>query len=198
VRQALRTGEQVAWRHGALLLGLAANCKNEGVALLGAVTIALLVIGPRAGIVDRVKKLWPAYALTVPWMAIRAMHVTPTDLAGGDVVARFMERVVHTNDILTLLAKQLNQKWAWMALLVALLAVPVAAIVRERFVLIVTGIQLAFLVGAYFVTPYSVQWHVGASWFRITQQVAVPISFVVLLALVAAISESPGTRTRES
>jgi hypothetical protein len=188
LREALRTGEQAAWRHGALLLGFAANCKNEGVALLGAVTIALVVVGPRAGIVDRVKKLWPAYALAAPWMVIRAIHSLPTDLAGGDVMSRLADRLTSTYSILALLAARLNQRWAWMALLVALLAVPVAAIVRERFVFYVTAIQLVFLVGAYFVTPLSVEWHVFASWQRITPQLAVPISFVVAMMLVEAVS----------
>src|SRR5207248_1695527 len=42
MRRALLDDDAAAWRHGALMLGFAANCKNEGLALLVAVTIALL------------------------------------------------------------------------------------------------------------------------------------------------------------
>ena len=198
LREALRTDEPAAWRHGALLLGFAANCKNEGVALLAAVTLAMAVAGPRAGLPSRVKRLWPAYALAGPWIAIRAFHALPTDLAGGGALARFVERLGHADSILALLASRLFQPWAWIALVAALLVIPAAAIIRERFVLAATVIQLFFFVAAYFATPYDVAWHVWASWPRLTSQLVVPVSFVVLLALVAVLSESPGTPPRGS
>jgi hypothetical protein len=158
----------------------------------------MAVAGPRAGLASRVKRLWPAYALAAPWIAIRAFHALPTDLAGGGALARLVERLGHADSILALLASRLFQPWAWIALVAALLVIPAAAIIRERFVLAATAIQLAFFVAAYFATPYDVAWHVWASWPRLTSQLVVPVSFVVLLALVAALSESPGTPPRGS
>jgi hypothetical protein len=188
VRQALRDDDAASWRHGALMMGFAANCKNEGIALVAAVTLALVVVrGARGGIVSRIMRIWPAYVLVAPWIFVRAAHALPTDLAGGDAIARFIERLGHAGGILRLLAVRLYEPWAWAALLVGLLAVPAAAIVRERFVFIVTAIQLVFFIGAYFATPYDVQWHVVTSWPRLTTQLAVPISFVVLLMLAQAL-----------
>jgi hypothetical protein len=188
VRQALRDEDAASWRHGALMMGLAANCKNEGVALVAAVTLALVVVrGARGGVVSRIMRLWPAYVLIAPWIVVRAAHALPTDLAGGDAIARLIERLGHAGEILRLLAVRLYEPWAWAALLVGLLAVPAAAIVRERFVFIVTSIQLVFFIGAYFATPYDVQWHVFTSWPRLTTQLAVPISFVVLLMLAQSL-----------
>ena len=102
---------------------------------MAAVTLAMAVAGPRAGLASRVKRLWPAYALAAPWIAIRAFHALPTDLAGGGAFARLVERLGHADSILALLASRLFQPWAWIALVAALLVIPAAVIVRERFVL---------------------------------------------------------------
>jgi len=198
VRAALRDDDAGSWRQGALLLGFAANCKNEGLALLVAVTIAAALCGPRSRIVPSVKRLWPAFALAAPWLVLRAFHALPTDLAGGSLFDRLSQHLADAGAILALLASRLSQPWAWIALAVALFAVPPAAIARERFVLVAMGIQLAFLVGAYFVTPFDVAWHVWASWPRLTAQLAVPVTFVVGMALAATLSESPGIPIRES
>jgi len=189
LREALREADPAAWRHGALLLGLAANCKNEGLALLASVTVALAIAGPRRELAARLKRLWPAYALAAPWLAIRAVHALPTDIASGGAAARLLERLGHADAILALLAARLAQPWAWIALVAALLVVRAPVLARERFVLAATAIQLAFFVAAYFTTPYDVAWHVWTSWPRLTGQVAVPISFTVMLALAAAISD---------
>src|ERR1700680_326652 len=44
LRYALLYDEPAAWRHGAVLLGLAANVKNEGIALMVAVAVAVLIV----------------------------------------------------------------------------------------------------------------------------------------------------------
>ncbi|HEY2627606.1 MAG TPA: hypothetical protein VGI57_00690 [Usitatibacter sp.] len=198
LRMGLRDDDEAPWRHGALLLGLAANCKNEGLALLAAATLAVAISGPRRGIVTRVKRLWPAFALAAPWLVIRALHALPTDLVSGSVLDRAMEHLSNGAAILGVLAARLAQPWAWIALAVALLAIPAATLARERFVLAVTAIQLLFFVGAYFTSPFDVAWHVWASWPRLTAQLAAPISFVVVAMLVRVLSEPPGIPLRES
>src|SRR4051812_32772811 len=65
IRTALLNDDDAAWRHGALLLGFAANCKNEGLALLVAVTIAVVATSW-----PRVRKLAPAYVLVAPWLIL--------------------------------------------------------------------------------------------------------------------------------
>jgi hypothetical protein len=198
VRAALRDGDAVSWRHGALMLGFAANCKNEGLAMLVAVTIGVAVVGPldlaganvgesarrvwRRGIAI-LRNLWPAYALTAPWLLLRLMHALPTDIAGGSPFSRLVARLPHTGEILFFLASHLAQPWFWLAVLAGFLIAPAAARKGERFVLLVTAIQVAFYVLAYFATPRGLRWHMMTSWSRLTAQVALPITFVVFLML---------------
>jgi hypothetical protein len=185
VREALREGDDAAWRHGALMLGFAANCKNEGIALVAAVTLALAAApGPRG---RRLARLLPAYALAAPWLVLRAMHALPTDLVGGGVISRLAERLPHAPEIVALLAVQLYQPWSWVALAAGLLVASAAARRRERFVLAVTAIQLASFVAVYFATPYDVRWHVFTSWSRLTGQLAVPVTFSVFMMLAASL-----------
>jgi hypothetical protein len=183
-REALREDDPATWRHAALMLGFAANCKNEGMALIVAVTVALAAVSwSRELARKRLPRLWPAYALAAPWLVLRVVHALPTDIAGGSVVSRLMERLATAPEILAFLAARLGRPWFWMAIFAALLIVPAVVRRRERFVLIVTAIQIVFFVFAYFVTPYDVHWHVVTSWARLTGQVAVPIAFAVFLML---------------
>jgi hypothetical protein len=182
LRAALRDDDASSWRNGALMLGFAANCKNEGVALLVAVTIALLVVSRFRGFA-RLRHLIPAYALAAPWLLLRATHVLPTDIASGSAVSRLMARLPYVLQIFAYLAEKLSQPWFWVALLIGIVVAPAVATRREAFVLLVTVIQLAFYVGAYLTTPHDLHWHVLTSWSRLTGQIAVPVTFVVFLLL---------------
>ena len=82
-----------------------------------------------------------------------------------------------------LLAQQLYKPWFWVAILIGVLIAPAAARRRERFVFLVTAIQLLFYVAAYLATPNDLRWHVLTSWSRLTTQIAVPITFAVFLML---------------
>ncbi len=191
VRAALRDEDDApAWRHGALMLGFAANCKNEGLALLVAVTIAVAAISWfRGGETSRVRRLmiaarlWPAYVLAAPWLLLRLIHVLPTDIAGGSAVSRLTARLPQVHQILGYLLANLHAPWFWIAILAAILIAPAAARHDERFVFLVTFVQLAFYVVAYLATPQDLHWHVQTSWGRLTEQVTMPLTFVVFLML---------------
>ena len=205
VRTALRDGEAAAWRHGALMLGFAANCKNEGMALMVAVTIAAGVVSwfgvrqvawpgnatvrPRDRAITRLFVLWPAYALAAPWLLLRAMHALPSDIVGGSAVSRLMARLPYAHQILGFLAARLYEPWFWMAILAGLLIAPAVARRRELFVILVTVIQLAFYVVAYLSTPHNLRWHVLTSWSRLTGQIAVAITFAVFLMLANSLRD---------
>jgi hypothetical protein len=190
LRDALRRDAAASWRHGALLLGFAANCKNEGLALLAVVTIVIAVVQRRAAL-----RLWPAYAIAAPWLILRAVHALGSDMAGNHALARLAARVRFAPQIGAYLAAHLYQPWFWMALLIGVVMMPKK---RERFVLLVTALQLALYAGAYFVTPYEVRWHIGTSWPRLTEQVAVPITFVVFLALAEIVCRGEDARNAEA
>jgi hypothetical protein len=199
VRAALLDDDVTSWRHGALMLGFAANCKNEGLALLAAVTVAVALVSwsrgfavsqedtqtarPRNRATARLLRLWPAYALAIPWLLLRAMHVLPTDIAGGSAGSRLLARLPYAHEILAYLAAHLYEPWFWVAILAGVLVAPAAGRRRELFVLSVTAIQLVFYVLAYLTTPHDIRWHVLTSWSRLTGQIALPITFSVLLML---------------
>ncbi len=183
VRTALIDDDAADWRHGALMLGFAANCKNEGMALLIAVTIAVVVVSWKEKGIARVRCLWPAYAFAAPWLLLRASHALPTDIVGGSAVSRLLARLPYAHQILAFLAARLYEPWFWVAVLAGILIVPAASRLRERFVLLVTAIQLVFYVAAYFTTPHDVRWHVLTSWPRLTGQIALPVTFAVFLML---------------
>ncbi len=194
VRRALQLDDTAAWRHAALLLGFAANVKNEGVALLVSVVIALLIVRAR-----HVLRLWPALALAAPWLILRATHTLPTDIVSGSAMSRILQRLPYAADILMFVARRLYEPWFWAAVLAGLVIVPAAARRREAFVLLVTLIQLAFYVASYLATPHNLRWHVATSWSRLTDQIAIPITYVVFLMLAkyaAGVEESPDAEAR--
>jgi hypothetical protein len=93
-----------------------------------------------------------------------------------------VNRLPRTVEIFTLLARLVYEPWFWVALLAGVLIVP-AAVRRESFVLLVTAIQFMFYVGSYYATPHNVRWHIATSWWRLADQIAMPITFVVVLML---------------
>jgi hypothetical protein len=189
VRAALLDDDDVCWRHGALMLGFAANCKNEGVALLGAVTIAMVATSwSRAS--TTLRKLAPAYALAAPWLILRAAHVLPTDIAGGSATSRLLARLPHAHELFLFLAQQLFKPWFWVAILIGILLAPAVARRRERFVFLVTAIQFFFYFVVYLMTPNRLRWHVLTSWSRLPAQIAVPIAFAVSLMLANSLRGS--------
>ena len=162
LRRALLFDDEPAWRHGAILLGLAANTKNEGLALLTSV------------------------ALAVPWFLLRAVHTLQTDIIEGSFVARLISRLPDTVAIMQLLLRYLIHPWFWVALFAGIVVAPAARRKRETFVLLVTGVQLAFYIGAYFATPADPHWHIWTSWPRLTVQLALPVVFAVIMMLAVS------------
>ncbi len=194
LRRALQTNAAPDWRHGALLLGLAANAKNEGMALLVSVAVVLLIVRARD-----VLRLWPALALAAPWLILRTTHTLPTDIVSGEAIGRVLQRLPFAGDILMYVARQLYEPWFWIALLAGLLLAPAVARRQEGFVLLVTVLQLVFYAGSYFATPHDLRWHVATSWSRLTDQIAIPITYVVFLTLAkyaASVEESPDAEAR--
>jgi hypothetical protein len=192
--RALRLDDAAAWRHAALLLGFAACVKNEGVALLVSVTIAVLILRARD-----VMRLWPAFAVVVPWIILRATHDLPTDIATGSVVGRVLYRMPYSAEIFLFLMRWMYHPFFWAALLAGLLILPARARREQSFILLVTAVQFGFYVGSYYATPHDARWHVAASWSRLTEQIAIPITYAVVLMLakyIAAVEESPDAEAR--
>jgi hypothetical protein len=119
----------------------------------------------------------------LPWVLVRTIHRFPTDLAQGSFASRVLSRVGSIGSTGELLLRYLHSPRLWTAILVALLVVPHAYRLRERFVLLVFVFQIAIYVVTYLGTPYTVEWQVATSWPRLTSQVATPLLVAVMLML---------------
>ena len=188
VRRAMLFDDDVAWRHGAILLGLAACTKNEGLAMLASTAIAVVVCDVRRW--RRVVRLWPAAAIALPWLVLRALHDLPTDVVSGSIASRFLERVPEAGKIFALLNADLHEPWFWAALLLGIVAAPFVVWRRERFVLLACLFQLVVYVGVYFGTPRELTWHIETSWPRLTVQIAAPLTYTVMIALANTLRET--------
>src|SRR6185503_4117030 len=101
---------------GAVMLGLAANVKNEGIALAVSVAITIALLRPRMLV-----RLWPAVAIAAPWLLLRATHVLPTDIVEGSVIARILMRLRATGIIVRLLVADLVHPWMWVLLVAGII-----------------------------------------------------------------------------
>lgn len=181
LRRALLFDDDAAWRHGAICLGFAACCKNEGLAMIASVVVAIVLADVRRA--RRASRLWPTLVIAAPWLILRAVHVLPTDIAEGSVLGRLLARLPDALAIFGALLTHLFEPLFWGAIVFAVIIAPAAAPRREAFVILFTAAQVAIYVVTYFVTPRDVGWHIVTSWPRLTGQVAVPITFAVMLLL---------------
>jgi hypothetical protein len=178
LRRAVRNSTARDALLGAIYLGLAANSKNEGLALIAAAAAALLLTNRRMLV-----HLWPAVLLALPWTALRFVHHLRNDLVAG----------YHVGDVAQTLAALAQQAVGkpvfWFGVVLALVIAP-RGILRERFLAIAIVLQLLFFVAAYVVTPHDVVWHVRWSWERIVGQVTPLIVFVAIVLIAPFLQRS--------
>jgi hypothetical protein len=181
----IRRGETL---RGAVYLGLAAFTKNEGLALIAAVALALL-----ASSIWRyrdVLRLWPAVAISLPWIVLIRVHGLTHDLAGGDVVSRIFERVSNPGPMLALMQQHpAGSLLFWISILLACALGWRALLEEERFLAAAIALQFAFFIAAYLASPYDLGWHIRWSWERIVHQL---MAAVALLAVLVNRSALPG------
>jgi hypothetical protein len=185
LRRAILFDDRPAFRHGALLLGLAACTKNEGLALIISVALALAVCGARRN----VPRLWPAVALALPWLVIRSLHRLPSELISGPLLARVAAHLPQLGAIVHELIASLARPWLFMAILLAMLVAGDRR--RERFALVAIGIQLALCLATYLATPYDVLWHIATSWERVSAQILVPLAYVAAMLVARSFDTLP-------
>jgi len=166
---------------GAVMLGLAASSKNEGLTLIVAAAAGLVV----AKRWRDVARLWPAAAIPLPWLVLRHVHHLQTDLTEGSVVARIVEHVSNPRPLLEAFATyNVGRPWFWIALAAGVLFTLRPLLASERFVLVAVAVQFVFYIGAYLATPHDVLWHVRWSWERILTHLSPALTYVVLARLL--------------
>ncbi|PYQ52829.1 MAG: hypothetical protein DMF59_03415 [Acidobacteria bacterium] len=114
----------------AVFLGFAASCKNEGLTLIVAVAIALMISGAK----QLVPKLWPAVAIPFPWLIISRLHHLRSDFAEGGLIGRIVEHVTNPAPMLQAMAAYSPGRVIfWIGLVVALAIGWRRVVGEERF-----------------------------------------------------------------
>jgi hypothetical protein len=175
---------------GAILVGLAASTKNEGLTLIAAAAIGLLGAGRKRDVV----RLWPAIVIPLPWLIARSLHRLPTDIAKSGVVARVVEHALHPAPLLAALSSvSLGKPLYWIALAIGIAIASRALVTRERFILVALLVQFACYLGAYLATPFDDAWHVTWSWERLVAHLTPALTYVVLVQLVGRMATTAQT-----
>ena len=167
---------------GAVMLGLAALTKNEGLTLIVAAAVALIIERRFRDVV----RLWPALVVVVPWLLLRSFHALPTDLAESGVVSRIIEHLGEPQTILAAIRKYpLGKGLFWIGIVAGMVMTSRTLLRKERFVLVALLTQLAFYIAAYLASPHDIGWHVRWSWERLVAHLTPALTYVVLVALIA-------------
>lgn len=178
-------GDAAARVPAAILLGLAASTKNEGLTLLIAVAIALCFCARRLLVIPA-----GAMLVTAPWMIARAIYDLPAWLAKSGPLERLAARLPQLGTIAAKLLERLDKPWLWLIIIVALVLAR-----RERFLVTVVALQLAFFLAVYLVTPFDAVWQIETSWGRLSRQLIVPATYAALAALASRIFSVPPAQT---
>jgi hypothetical protein len=185
VRHALRGRNPGAMTVGALLLGLAAWSKNEGLALF-VVTAFALFAATRS--VREALRLWPGAVLALPWLLIRARFGLATDFLQGGVAHRVLERLEHPVLAAIAFAKSPpDQPFFWMVAMLTILVCIRAAWREERLLLVVVVLQGSLFVAQALATRWDFQAHVSLTMNRLPHQIAPLVAALAALLLLRAI-----------
>jgi hypothetical protein len=181
IRQGVREQNQLAMTAGAVFLAAAAMTKNEGIALIVAVTAALIVAAGNWRS-EAIRRLWPAFLAAGGWFLIRIAMGLGTDLTTGSPLARAagadlgeMFRLLWTYTAIRPLL--------WLGLGLGVLITLPDLFRKERFILITFVLQLGFYIAAYLVTPHQLDWHVRWSWPRLMTHLLPLLTLALLFSL---------------
>jgi len=168
---------------GAVMLGLAAFTKNEGLTLIVAVAIALAATRRWRDL----GRLWPAIVIPAPWLVMRSVHHLSTDITAGNVVSRIIEHALDRDFLLTLISYPVGKRLFWVGI-IAGVALSIRRLLKEdRFMMIAIILQFGFYILAYLATPHDIGWHIRWSWERLIAHLTPSLTFVVLVALLSPV-----------
>ena len=175
---------------GAVMLGLAASSKNEGLALIGVAAIALLVTrGWRS-----VLRLWPAIAIVVPWMIARALLELQTDFTDDSMLSRVFARLGNPSEVIDAFVKAPpDQPWFWIVVAAAVIVFLREAVRREAFLLIAVTLQLGLMFAQALATPWDFASHVSLTLNRLPHQLAPAAGFLAAIVLMRELEKKPTT-----
>lgn len=166
---------------GAILLGLAAWSKNEGLALIAVSAVALLV-ATRS--IRRVLRLWPAIAVIAPWMITRSVLHLSTDFLEGSMTSRILGRLRHPAEVIDAFVKSPpDQPWFWVVAFAALLVFLMPTLRHELFLFLVVVMQLGLMLAQGLATRWDFAAHVSLTLNRLPHQMAPALGFLAAVVL---------------
>jgi hypothetical protein len=186
---------------GAIYLGFAACCKNEGLPIIIAVVIAMMLTrhpSPSARL-RMTARLWPMFVIPLPWqILIRAYHLTTTDHIQGGVLERLASRIANPAPVLRALADNpVGNPLFWLGVAAAI-AIGWRQVAKERVLAFVALVQPLFFIFVYFITSRDLDWLIHWSWSRIIRQampVAALLALFCILPFVIALPHASEPRT---
>jgi hypothetical protein len=165
--------------HAALLFGLGASTKQEGVTLLIAAVLALILAGRARDAI----RLWPAFAIAAPWWIFALAHRLQSDLLASGMLERAHARLARFGDLASLMSRWTPEVTLWLLVLAAILVARASDRRRQAPYLLILVLQFAAMLFAYVTTPYGLQWHIVTSWPRLARQLAPAATFIALVLL---------------
>ncbi|MCM2316209.1 MAG: hypothetical protein NDJ92_13765 [Thermoanaerobaculia bacterium] len=187
------TGDSGAMRAGAVLLGLAASIKNEGITLAAAVAVAVVVLGSTQRWAH-LRSLWPAAAIATPWIVLRELHGLQADLTEGAAHVRLLSRTTDPEQLMQIVRSiartPVGQPVMWIAAVACIALFWRGVQRREVLILAVVLQQLGLFLVAYAVTPNELEWQITWSWERLVSQVALPSAYVAITLAARQLSRN--------
>jgi hypothetical protein len=189
VRRGLARSSNAPLHLGAILLGLSAWCKNEGMALIGVTIIAVILVSPR-----RVWRLWPALAIAAIWMATRTVLHLQTDFMQGDVPERVRMQLHHFGDFVrALFVYAPDLHLFWIACFATIILFARRAWLKERFLTVAVLLQLFLLAAQALATRADIRAHIEFAWNRLPHQTGPALGYLAVVLLIPAmIGSGPG------
>lgn len=161
----------------AILLGCAAMTKNEGLALLASVAIALLLTRRFRDLL----RLWPAVAIALPWIVIRRVFALHTDFIAGPMFGRALERLRNPGELIAAFATyRTGLPLLWVGIAVAIV-LGIRKMGEDSFVLAAAAVQFITYFTVYLITEKDVAWHIKWSWERLVAHETAMLAFVAVV-----------------
>ena len=187
VRRGLARPSNAPLHLGAILLGLSAWCKNEGIALIGVTVIAALIVSAR-----RVWRLWPAAAIAGAWMVTRSVYRLQTDFLQGDVLDRVLFHLKQLGYVLhAFIVYAPDLRLFWIAAFLTLILFARQAWMRERFLTIAVLLQSSLLAGQALATPWDIRAHIEFAWNRLPHQIGPALGYLSVVLLIRSAGNLP-------
>ncbi len=180
---------------GAIYLGLAACCKNEGLPIIAAAFIAMIAAREWKNLL----RLWPMFVIPLPWqILIRVYHLTTVDHLQSGVLERLASRIANPAPLLRALADNpVGNPLFWLGVAAAI-AIGWRHVMKERVLAFVALVQPLFFIFIYFITSRELDWLIRWSWDRIIRQampVAALLALFCILPFVIALPHASEPRT---